>query len=243
MDDYASDVLVLGIGNLLWADEGFGVRCAEVLARQYELPATVRVMDGGTQGLYLLPYVQQAQRLIVFDAVDYGLLPGTVKLVEDDEVPRFMGAKKMSLHQTGFQEVLSLAMLTGKYPQRVLLVGCQPQELEDYGGSLRPVVKAAMEEALALGVAELERWGACPVLRQTPLAPREAVTLDELALTAYEAQRPAAEEACRIGDDRFLASPPAPLRVTPPGGRHQPSGEAGPAVPLDGNTSHHRVGA
>ena len=40
--------------------------------------------------------------------------------------------------------------------------------------------------------------------RRTPLAPREAVTLDELALTAYEAQRPAAEEACRIGDERFM---------------------------------------
>ena len=80
----------------------------------------------------------------------------------------------------------------------------RPQELEDYGGSLRPVVKAAMEQALALGVAELERWGARPVERRTPLAAREAVTLDELALTAYEAQRPAAEEACRIGDDRFM---------------------------------------
>jgi hydrogenase maturation protease len=110
----------------------------------------------------------------------------------------------MSLHQTGFQEVLSLAQLTEKYPQRVLLIGCQPQELEDYGGSLRPVVKAAMEEAITLGVAELERWGAQPRERKSPLAPREAVTLDELALTAYEAQRPAAEEACRIGDDRFL---------------------------------------
>ena len=100
-----------------------------------------------------------------------------------------------------------------------------------------------MEEALALGVAELERWGARPVERQTPLAAREAVTLDELALTAYEAQRPAPDEACRIGDDRFLVNPPAPLRVTPPGRRHQPSGEAGPAVPPDGNPSHHRVGA
>lgn len=50
-----------------------------------------------------------------------------------------MGAKKMSLHQTGFQEVLSLAQLTTeKYPAQVLLIGCQPQELEDYGGNLRP---------------------------------------------------------------------------------------------------------
>ena len=70
VDDNA---LILGIGNLLWADEGFGVRCVEALAAAWELPATVTVMDGGTQGLYLLPYVSAARRLIVFDAVDYGI--------------------------------------------------------------------------------------------------------------------------------------------------------------------------
>ena len=94
------ETLVLGIGNLLWADEGFGVRCVEHMAEHYDLPERVQLLDGGTQGLYLLPYVQQACRLIVFDAIDYGLPPGTMRLIENAEVPRFMGAKKMSLHQT-----------------------------------------------------------------------------------------------------------------------------------------------
>jgi len=202
MDDYASDVLVLGIGNLLWADEGFGVRCAEVLARQYELPATVRVMDGGTQGLYLLPYVQQAQRLIVFDAVDYGLLPGTVKLVEDDEVPRFMGAKKMSLHQTGFQEVIAAAVLTDQCPGRMLLIGVQPEELEDYGGSLRDVVKARVPECVEAAVARLAEWG-YPATRRAAAADSAN---DALAIDAYEAGRPSHEAACRMGDERFLTA-------------------------------------
>ena len=199
-----STICVLGIGNLLWADEGFGVRCVEALQRSHEFAAHVSLVDGGTQGLYLIQHVQAADALLIFDAIDYGLAPGTLKLVRDDEVPRFMGAKKMSLHQTGFQEVLSLAQLTGKYPAQVLLIGCQPQELDDYGGSLRPVVKAAMGEALALGVAELARWGGQPVARQQALGGREAVTVDELALAAYEAQRPTAELACRQGDARFF---------------------------------------
>jgi hydrogenase maturation protease len=202
MDDYSSDVLVLGIGNLLWADEGFGVRCAEVLAQAYELPPTVRVMDGGTQGLYLLPYVQQAKRLIVFDAVDYGLEPGTVKLVEDDEVPRFMGAKKMSLHQTGFQEVIAAAMLTAQCPERMLLIGVQPEELDDYGGSLRDVVKARVPECVDAALARLAEWGYA--------ATRRTATADfsdsALAMGAYEAGRPSHESACRMGDDRFLAA-------------------------------------
>ncbi|WP_348240343.1 hydrogenase maturation protease, partial [Salmonella enterica] len=79
---------------------------AEFLDAHYELSPSVRVMDGGTQGLYLLPYVQQARRLLIFDAIDYGLPPGTLRLIENQDVPRFMGAKKMSLHQTGFQDVL-----------------------------------------------------------------------------------------------------------------------------------------
>jgi hydrogenase maturation protease len=193
-------IVVLGIGNVLWADEGFGVRCIEALQARYEFAPHVQLIDGGTQGLYLIQHVQAAKQLLIFDAIDYGLAPGTLKVIENDEVPRFMGAKKMSLHQTGFQEVLMLALLTERYPEQVLLIGCQPEELEDYGGSLRPVVKAAMEDALALGVDALRRWGAAPVARRVPLAPNEAVTLPSL---------PSEAQACRIGDERFMAVLPS----------------------------------
>ncbi len=198
------NVVVLGIGNVLWADEGFGVRCVEALQARWTFAPKVQLVDGGTQGLYLLPLVQDADRLVIFDAVDYGLEPGTLKVVENDEVPRFMGAKKMSLHQTGFQEVLMLATLAGRYPKQVLLIGCQPEELEDYGGSLRPSVKAALEDALALGVQRLREWGAEPRPRAEAPLGDEAVTAPSLALAAYESGRPAAEAACRIGDDRFM---------------------------------------
>jgi hydrogenase maturation protease len=197
-------VVVLGIGNVLWADEGFGVRCLEALQQQWTFAPHVQLVDGGTQGLYLIQHVQSARQLLIFDAIDYGLAPGSLKLVEDDEVPRFMGAKKMSLHQTGFQEVLSLATLTGHYPERVLLIGCQPEELDDYGGSLRPCVRQALDDAVALGVERLRAWGAQPLPRIEALAAGEAVTVPTLALGAYEAGRPAAEQACRVGDERFL---------------------------------------
>ncbi len=195
------EVLVLGIGNLLWADEGFGVRCAELLAATVQLPPTVTVMDGGTQGLYLLPYVQTAKRLIVFDAVDYGLPPGTMKIVDGDEVPRFMGAKKMSLHQTGFQEVLAAAALTGQLPESLMLIGVQPEELDDYGGSLRPVVKARVADAVNIAVKRLLAWGVPVVLRNGAAAINDSA----LALDAYEVGRPSAELACRYGDARFMA--------------------------------------
>lgn len=199
------DIVVLGIGNVLWADEGFGVRCVEALQQHWSFAPQVQLVDGGTQGLYLIQHVQGARMLLIFDAIDYGLAPGTLKLIENDDVPRFMGAKKMSLHQTGFQEVLSLAQLTEQYPEQVLLIGCQPEELEDYGGSLRPSIKLALQDAVALGVDTLRRWGAEPVPREAPLTGDEAVTVPTLSLSAYEQGRPAADQACRVGDERFLA--------------------------------------
>ena len=198
-------ILVLGIGNLLWADEGFGVRCVEALREGWDFAPQVELVDGGTQGLYLLPLVQQARRLLILDAVDYGLAPGTLKLVENDEVPRFLGAKKMSLHQTGFQEVLMLAQMTDSYPAEVLLIGCQPEELEDYGGSLRGSVKAALGDALALAVQRLAAWGGEPRRREQPPAPEAGVNAASIAIGAYESGRPSAEAACRVGDARFLA--------------------------------------
>ncbi|PZP32373.1 MAG: hydrogenase expression/formation protein [Roseateles depolymerans] len=199
-------IVVLGIGNLLWADEGFGVRCLEALQQGWAFSPEVQLIDGGTQGLYLIQHVQSASRLLILDAIDYGLPPGTLRQIEGDDVPAFLGAKKMSLHQTGFQEVLALARLTGHEPEEIVLIGCQPEELDDYGGSLRPSVRAAMDEALERALAVLRRWGEQPQPR-AGLAATEVP--DCLALGAYETGRPAAGAACRIGDERFMPQPEA----------------------------------
>ena len=203
-DSAEQTIVVLGIGNVLGDDEGFGVRCIEALDRDWQFAPHVRLIDGGTQGLYLIQHVQEAHKLLILDAIDYGLTPGTLKEVENEEVPRFLGAKKMSLHQTGFQEVLMLALLTERYPSEVLLIGCQPEELEDYGGSLRPCVKAALEDAVQRAVARLADWGAAPVRREAPPPEAEMVTVPTLTLSAYESGRPDAQLACRVGDERFM---------------------------------------
>ena len=150
---------MLGIGNLLWADEGFGVRALQALDVGYRFPEQVRLMDGGTQGLFLLPFVQAAQSLLIFDAVDFGLEPGTLHSVEGDAVPQYGAAKKVSMHQTGFQEVLAAACLTGCLPQRLTLIGVQPECVDDFGGGLRPRVAARIPEVVARALAVLESWG------------------------------------------------------------------------------------
>lgn len=194
-------VLILGIGNVLWADEGFGVRCVEVMADTHALPANVRLLDGGTQGLYLLPFLEEADALIVFDAIDYGLPPGTMKIIRDGEVPAFMGAKKMSLHQTGFQDVIATAQLMGYCPARMVLIGCQPVELEDFGGGLRPQVAARIPEALAIARDVLAEWG---IPFSEGRTESELLADPSIRRSAYEAGRPSEAEACRLGDDRFF---------------------------------------
>lgn len=182
--------LVLGIGNVLWADEGFGVRAVEALNAGWRFPEHVRLMDGGTQGMALLAHVRAARRLLILDAVDFGLAPGTLKLIRDDAVPSYLGARKVSMHQTGFQEVLASARMLGELPATLALVGVQPVELDDYGGSLRPEVRARLAEAVDLALEVLSGWGTPGERRAEPLAPWELTGPRALDLLDYEAGRP-----------------------------------------------------
>ena len=208
--------LILGIGNILWADEGFGVRAVETIARLYEFPEDVAVVDGGTQGIYLLEHVQKAQTLVIFDAVDYGLPPATIRLIEGDAVPNYLGAKKVSLHQTGFQEVLATAEMLGHSIADILLVGVQPVQIEDFGGSLHPQVRDCIRPAIDAALAWLADRGIAAEPRQAK--PEQSIAGNEIAMDRYERERPGAEQACRVGDERVLNSKnydvtyrPAPL--------------------------------
>lgn len=202
------EVLILGIGNVLWADEGFGVRAVESLVDRYELPGGVEAIDGGTQGLYLLNGVMDTRRLILFDAIDFKLAPGSLHVVRDEDVPAW-GSAKMSLHQTHFAELLALAKLQGRAPESILLIGVQPVDLTDFGGSLRAQVKARVPEAVAIAVEQLKAWGFAPRERLTEDADARAaarINAAALAMDTYESGRPAEDAACRIGDARFLQS-------------------------------------
>lgn len=199
-----NDVLLLGVGNLLWADEGFGPRCVEALVARYHLPEGVVAMDGGTQGLLLVDPIQRARRVLIFDAIDYGLVPGTLRLIPQEQISQVMAARKMSLHQATMQDVLACVQLLGGGPEDIALIGMQPVELEDYGGSLSAPVRAQLDAALALAEQVLAGWGH-PLRAREALADPDAVIAPALRLDAYEAGRPSAEEACRIGDGRVLA--------------------------------------
>lgn len=199
------DVLVLGVGNILWADEGFGVRCAERMAERYAPPAGVDFMDGGTQGLALVNDLAEARRILLFDAVDVGLEPAELVTVRGEDVPKFAVGKKLSLHQTSMMELLALAEFMGGAPEAITLIGCQPVLLEDYGGGLTDAVAAQLDHAVDAAVAELTGWGFTPA---PVVGEASSILPGAVGRHPYESERPDAAAACRIGDERVLVRQP-----------------------------------
>ncbi len=148
--------LILGLGNILLQDEAVGVRVVERLQAEYEFPDEVTVLDGGTLGLNLLQQLEDAERVIVVDAVKAGKEPGTLLRLRNEEIPAFLGPK-VSPHQVGLQDLLALARLRGRVPGEIVLWGVQAERLEP-GVWLNPSVAAQVEQVAAHVVEELTGW-------------------------------------------------------------------------------------
>jgi hydrogenase maturation protease len=101
-----------------------------------------------------------------------------------------MGAKKVSMHQAGFQEVLSSAQLSGEFPAELALIGVQPELLNDYGGSLTAGVRGQLEPAVEIACQVLKDWGVEVRLRPEPLSADELMSPGALDIGDYESGRP-----------------------------------------------------
>lgn len=157
--------IILGLGNLLYGDEGFGVRLAQYLYAHWDFPPGVSVVDGGTQGQTLLTFVEEADSLLVLDAVDFGLEPGELTLRE--EVPAYVTAQKVGPHQNSFSEVLGLAALRGTQPRHCALLGVQPAAMT-LGAHCSPEVERILPEAVNQALGLLRHWGIEAVRRPEP---------------------------------------------------------------------------
>jgi hydrogenase maturation protease len=158
--------LVLGIGNLIMTDDGIGVRVVHELTRRYQFPPEVTVLDGGTLGLDLLPYLEGVARLLIIDAVLVGEAPGTVVRMTDDQIPAVF-ATKLSPHQMGLQDLLAVAELLGHRPADMVLLGVQPEDIE-LGDGLSPRVAITLEPIIASCLVELAAWNIVPLDNPSP---------------------------------------------------------------------------
>jgi hydrogenase maturation protease len=149
--------VVLGVGNPLLGDEGLGLAVLEALPRLWETPPEVTLVDGGTWGMNLLPTIEDADPLILVDAIDAGQPAGTPITLERVELPRYL-ATKLSPHQIDLREVLALADLRGRLPERTVAIGLQPARVET-GVGLTPVLAGQVEQVAAAVAERLELWG------------------------------------------------------------------------------------
>lgn len=149
-------VNVIGLGNILFGDEGFGVECVRAFEKLSAYPPGVQFVDGGTQGLYLLDYIESCDAVMVFDALIPLDFESRVYVYEKEELPSFIH-RKMSSHQMGLSELLGIAKLHGRMPDRFVLIGIPPANLE-LGSPLSAEASALVEDAVGKGREILDRW-------------------------------------------------------------------------------------
>lgn len=150
--------IVLGIGNTLLGDEGIGVHALRALEARAAGRGDVEYVDGGTLSFTLATAIEDADRFIVLDATQLNAAPGTVKLFEDDAMDRFLGnQRKASVHEVGLIDLMVMARLAGRFPERRALIGIQPQYL-DWAEAPTPAVAAAIPRACDLALEVLDRW-------------------------------------------------------------------------------------
>lgn len=150
-------VLVLGIGNLVMSDDGAGVRVVQKLMESYRFPDNVKVIDGGTLGLDLLPMLENVTNLILLDAVNTGDSPGTLVRLHGEELPIALDTK-VSPHQMGLKDLLAVSELMGHKPDEMVLIGVQAGSVE-MGIDMTAEVNAVIDEMIANTLSELEKIG------------------------------------------------------------------------------------
>lgn len=154
---HPAEVTILGVGNVILRDEGFGVRTAEYLDAHYDFPENVQVVDGGTLGIELTQYVTGTKKLLVIDSINGGQEPGTRFHFHNDAIMEHF-QDKLSAHEVGIQDVLALLTVTGRKIPEVVVLGAQPYDLEagvELSSEMQKLLPLVAQEAVEV----LKDWG------------------------------------------------------------------------------------
>lgn len=150
-------VTLISLGNLLLRDEGIGIHAIRAIEAGYLAEPGLEIVDGGTAGLDLLPYIEGRDRVLFVDAVNFRKEPGYIGVLENQEIPALF-THKDSLHHLGLIDLLAAAQLLDVAPKEVCLIGIQPHTLGT-GLELSDLLQAKLPELLARIVARLQDWG------------------------------------------------------------------------------------
>ncbi|HWE48826.1 MAG TPA: HyaD/HybD family hydrogenase maturation endopeptidase [Bryobacteraceae bacterium] len=155
-----SQTVVLGLGNLVHSDDGIGVHAIHGLQLDSRVPAGIVLLDGGTQGLALLPHISGVDRLLVIDAMDTGEVPGTLLRFEGTSLRGLPG--KASVHQLGFADLMVALELLGESPREVVVFGVQPESTE-WSAELTKPVAGSLAPLIDCVISQLKTWEGSPI--------------------------------------------------------------------------------
>jgi hydrogenase maturation protease len=165
-DVYSPDIMILGIGSILFSDDGFGIRVAQRIEEEYEFPDSVLVVDGGVLGINLLGVISKPKHLIVVDTMRNKGQPGDLYRLEGDAIPERIRAKN-SLHQVDFLEALTLCQALDNVPKTVI-IGVEPEDIQTLSLVLTPTVQSQVEPVMRMVLAELDRLGVSYRKKESP---------------------------------------------------------------------------
>ena len=142
-----SRACVVGIGNVLLGDDGFGPLAVEMFRCKYECSSNVEILDLGTPGLDLAPYLYAADLVIIADAVHAQEKPGTLCIYCEDELVARRAQLRLTAHDPGVRESLALLRLAGHAPSELIIIGVVPESC-DLGKGFSPSVLSTSSLAI-----------------------------------------------------------------------------------------------
>jgi len=146
---------ILGCGNTLMGDDGVGIRVIEKL-QEMKLPESIEIIDAGVGGMAILSWIEDADKVIIVDAVQTGNEPpGTVYMFTDKELPpsdMFM----LSLHDLNLVDTINVGRVVQKMPDEIVIIGVEVKRVAEFTKELTPEVEGAIPEVIDLVLKELE---------------------------------------------------------------------------------------
>ncbi|WP_136795445.1 MULTISPECIES: HyaD/HybD family hydrogenase maturation endopeptidase [Desulfosediminicola] len=149
---------IAGIGNLLLRDEGFGVHVVHYLQNNYDFPENIDIQDVGTAGIYMAPFLETCDPVLVIDVVDIAGEPGSFHFYSLQDVKAGTFQTRMSPHQLGLLEIVEVCKLRGEAPEQVEFYTIIPKELTE-SIELSDVAEARMVEVSEMILKRLDELG------------------------------------------------------------------------------------
>lgn len=152
----AADISVVGVGNIIMQDEGFGVECAKQLEKITAYPDCVQILDGGTLGMDLMPYITGTKKILFIDAINIDAPVGSYHEFTGDDLNAYF-KNKLSVHDLGLNDLLAVLKITDNPVDEVVVIGVKP-DVVSMGVGLTDKIAPKVDEVAKRAKEIVDKW-------------------------------------------------------------------------------------